>query len=131
MEFDDDPAGPQERPPDAVYERAVEELRRFIEARREEVFFSRQLAVLHERQFFHWITSRAVRHLLDLGEVRGERRDLRTGGTIHLIWHRGFRYYRRLAGRLVGLVEEYADPNIGGCSGAAWRGACSRGVCKA
>ena len=104
MEFDDDFAGPEERPPDAAYERAIEELRRFIEARRDEVFFSRQLEVLHERQFFHWITNRAVRHLLDLGEVRGERRSLRTGGTIHLLWHRSFRYYRRVAERVVRLV---------------------------
>jgi hypothetical protein len=117
MDFDDHLAGPEERPPDATYEQAVEELRRFIEARREQVFFARQLEVLHERQFFHWITNRAVRHLLELGELRGERRDLRTGGTIHLIWHRSFRYYRRFAGRLVGLVEEYADPNIGGALG--------------
>ena len=101
MDFDDHLAGSEERPPDAAYERAVEELRRFIEARREVVFFARQLEVLHERQFFHWITNRAVRHLLDLGEVRGERRDLRTGGTIHLIWHRSFRYYRRLTARVV------------------------------
>ncbi|HEV3076438.1 MAG TPA: hypothetical protein VHB47_18590 [Thermoanaerobaculia bacterium] len=117
MEFDDDFARSEERPPDAAYERAIEELRRFIEARRDEVFFARQLEVLHERQFFHWITNRAVRHLLDLGEVRGERRNLRTGGTIHLLWHRSFRYYRRVAERVVHLVEEYADPNIGGALG--------------
>lgn len=81
------------------------------------MFFSRQLEVLHERQFIHWISNRAVRHLLELGEVRGERRGLRAGGTIHLLWHRSFRYYRRVAARVVALVEEYADPNIGGALG--------------
>ena len=33
------------------------------------------------------------------------------------MWHRSYRYYRRDAARVVGLVEEYADPNIGGAVG--------------
>ena len=40
-----------------------------------------------------------------------------TGGSINLLWHRGYRFYRRSATRLMNLVEEYADPNIGGVIG--------------
>ncbi len=47
----------------------------------------------------------------------GETRTLKTGGTINLLWHRSFRFYRRAATKLVALVDEYADPNIGGVIG--------------
>ncbi len=46
-----------------------------------------------------------------------ETRSLKTGGSINLLWHRGYRFYRRSARRLVTLVDEYADPNIGGVVG--------------
>jgi hypothetical protein len=117
MEFDDYPELKKRRPADPAHDRAVEVLRLFFEKRKGEVFYSRQLEVAHEHQFFHWITNRAVRHLVELGEVQGERRELRTGSSIQLLWHRGFRYYRRAAVRLVQLVEEYSTPNIGGALG--------------
>jgi hypothetical protein len=81
------------------------------------VFFSRQLEVRYEDRYFHWITNRAVRYLRDDGLLLGETRSLRTGGTINLVWHRSYRFYRRAATKLVNLVEEYADPNIGGVIG--------------
>lgn len=98
-------------------EAAVAAIERFFEERPEEVFFSRQIEVAHEGRWFHWVTSRALRRLVELGRIRSERRDLSTGGTINLMWHRGYRYYRREAARLVALVEEYADPNIGAALG--------------
>lgn len=85
----------------------------FFEKSREKVFFSRQVEVIHEDKYFHWITNRAIRELIREGKIREEKRKLRTGGTIHLIWHRNYRYYKRSAEHLVGLVEEYADPRIG------------------
>jgi hypothetical protein len=58
-----------------------------------------------------------LRRLAEEGVVRTERRALRAGGTITLYWQRSFRYYKRTATRLVNLVDEYADPNIGGALG--------------
>jgi hypothetical protein len=55
--------------------------------------------------------------LISSGEIQDERRPLATGGTIHLLWHRGYRYYKRDAARLTQLVEEYANPNIGASLG--------------
>ena len=92
-------------------------LRAFFVEHREEVFFSRQLEIQHEQDYFHWVTNRALRELRDEGFILGETRPLRTGGSINLLWHRGYRFYRRRAARLVSLVEEYADPNIGGVVG--------------
>lgn len=98
-------------------EAAAASLGRFFEDHREAVFFSRQLEVAHEAQWFHWVTSRALRRLIEERVISHERRDLGTGGTIHLMWHRSYRYYRREASRVVALVEEYADPNIGAALG--------------
>lgn len=107
----------QDGPPDLKETDARNELREFFEARREDVFFSRQVEVQHEDRSFHWISNRAIRHLLEEGVLLGERRTLQSGGSVHLLWHRGFRYYRRAASRLVKTVEEYSDPNIGAALG--------------
>ncbi len=107
----------EERAPDPREREAVEELRAFFESHREQVFFSRQLEVQHEGDYFHWITNRALRELRGEGLILGETRPLSTGGSITLLWHRGYRFYRRSAAKLVALVEEYADPNIGGAVG--------------
>ena len=45
---------------DSYRKRAVEKLTSLIESNREEVFYSRQLEVRHEREFFHWITNAAL-----------------------------------------------------------------------
>jgi len=42
---------------------------------------------------------------------------LNAGGTIKLLWHRKFRYYKREATKLVELVNEYSAPNIGAALG--------------
>lgn len=81
------------------------------------MFFSRQLEVQLEGEFFHWVTNRALRELVDGGYVKREVRQLATGGTVTLVWHRSYRYYRREAADVVALVEEYADPNIGAALG--------------
>jgi hypothetical protein len=108
---------PRVNPADPAEQRAYRRLVELFEDRPEEVFFSRQLEVALEGEFFHWITNRALRRLAEEGLVRTERRPLAAGGSITLYWHRAFRYYKRAATRLVALVNEYADPNIGGALG--------------
>jgi len=100
------------RVPDPQQARARAALTAFVEQHPAQVFFSRQLEVLHEDTYFHWVTNRAVRELVEEGVLHHERRPLRTGGTIHLLWHRSYRFYRRSASRVVALVEAYAQPAI-------------------
>jgi hypothetical protein len=106
-----------ERPSDPVQENVKEKLEGLFEERKEEVFFSRQLEVMYEDEFFHWITNRALRELVEEGLVRSETRPLSSGGSIKIISHRSYRYYKRSTTRLVKLVEEYANPNIGAAIG--------------
>jgi hypothetical protein len=49
--------------------------------------------------------------------IRSEWRKLSTGTSVKLIWHKGYRFYKRSAGQLVTLVEEYSEPNIGAALG--------------
>jgi hypothetical protein len=113
----DDYEPEEERAPDQQQVRAVEVLREFFNARREEVFSSRQVEVVHEQEFFHWVTNRAIRDLEKEGVLKSEMRELAFGGSVKVIWHRAYRYPKRDAEKLVGLINEYSAPNIGGALG--------------
>lgn len=116
-EFDDLNDGADEHPPDLREIDASKALRDFFDRNREQVFFSRQLEVRSEQEYFHWIRNRAIRDLEDEGFIRSERRKLSTGTSIKLVWHRSYRFYKRSATRLVHLVEEYSDPIVGAALG--------------
>jgi len=104
---------PEEFPDDEAELEAIDVLGEFFEQNRERVFYSRQLYVLHEDRFFHWVTGRAVRDLVRQGVVKTENRPLAHGGEIHLYWHKSFRYYKRSATSLLALVHEYATSTFG------------------
>src|SRR2546426_5035680 len=102
---------------DPVESDARDSLREFFERNRQRVYFSRQLEVQNEDRYFHWITNRAIRDLEAEGVILSERRNLSAGGTIKLLWHRRFRYYKREATKVVDLVNDYSAPNIGAALG--------------
>lgn len=106
-----------ERPPDSREVAAREVIAGFFHENRERVFFSRQLEVRFEDTWYHWVTNRALRDLVAAKEIRSEVRELASSGPVHLMWHRSHRYFRRDARRVVELVDEYADPNIGAAVG--------------
>lgn len=102
---------------DLVEEDARQFLRGFFERNPQHVYFSRQLEVQNEKTYFHWITNRAIRNLEGEGIILSETRKLNSGGTVKLVWRKGYRYYKREAAGLVQLVNEYSDPNIGAALG--------------
>ena len=116
-DFFEPPKGVEERAPDAREGEARAALEAFFDRHKESVFFSRQLEIRNEGEWYHWITNRALRELAGRGLIRTGIRQLQTGGSIHLMWHKSYRYHRRDATRVVRLVEEYSDPNIGGSLG--------------
>jgi hypothetical protein len=83
----------------------------FFDKNREQVFFATQLAVQNENRFFHWITYRAIEDLIG-SPLKTEMRQMKTGAPIRLLWHRGYRYFKRDAVSLISLVEQYSDPNV-------------------
>jgi hypothetical protein len=109
-EFDNDA---EDAPRNDEYESSARDaLAELFDAQRQRVFFANQLAVQHERQFFHWVTSRAIDDLIGEGVVKTETRQLATGGEIKLLWHKSHRYYKRDAKTVMELVEQYGAPNI-------------------
>lgn len=108
---------PPERPPDPKQADARGELRQFFEGHRDEVFSSRQVEVHFEDRFFHWITNRAIRDLVEEGLLRTESRKLSFGGEVKLVWHRANRFNRRRAKEVVELIDAYSAPSVGGALG--------------
>lgn len=118
MDWDDFDYEPDlEREPDQYEISARERLTEFFDSHRSEVFFANQLAIRHEAEFFHWITYRAIADLLQEGLIVTETRKLASGSDIKLLWHRGHRYFKRDAKRVVELVEEYGSPNMSAAIG--------------
>ena len=77
---------------DSEEEKARARLLAYFEDNPKSVFYSRQLEVLFEREYFHWITNRALRRLVEEGRVHTEARKLSTGSEMKLVWHRSYRF---------------------------------------
>jgi hypothetical protein len=97
------------RPPDLVEATAKMALGKFFEENPESVFTSRQIEIRLERQFFHWITNRALHDIVAEGLVIADEKELETGGKTKLMWPKEYRYYKRSATRVIQLVEEYSS----------------------
>ena len=69
----------EKRPYDPAQGRVKKELEELFRIRPNEVFFSRQLEVKFEKNFFHWITNRAIHELEDEGQIVCEKRTIGTG----------------------------------------------------
>ena len=119
MDSDDfaNEASAPETKPDRYVVSARERLRDFFEKNATRVFFGNQLAVQNEEDFFHWVTHRAIAELIEEEVLKTEFRELAFGGLIKLVWNSSHRYYKRDAKKVVALVEEYGNPNIGGAIG--------------
>jgi hypothetical protein len=102
---------------DTEEERARARLLAYFEDNPDRVFYSRQLEVLFEREYFHWVTNRAVRRLIAEGRVRTEARRLTTGSELKLVWNRKYRFYKRAADEVFRLVDQYTVAATDGALG--------------
>jgi hypothetical protein len=118
-------------PGDRFEEDAYEALEAFFSENRRRVFFSRQLEVQNEGQWFHWITNRALRELVERGVIRAEDRSFADGaGHVRTMWHRTHRYPRRDADRVVQIVERYAHPQVASAVGYHGESMVARGFAR-
>jgi len=102
---------------DSEEEKARSRLLTFFIDNKETVFYSRQLEVLFEDEFFHWVTNRALRRLIEEGHVLRESRQLEIGSSIKLVWYKSFRFYKRAAQEVFELVDEYTSAATDGTLG--------------
>lgn len=102
---------------DSYFREAKEDISSFIVENNEKVFYSRQLEIRFEDKYFHWITNRAINQLIAEKKIKTETVKLHTGNELKLIWNKKFRYYKREAKKVIDLVGEFSDPNIGASLG--------------
>jgi hypothetical protein len=79
------------------------------------VYYQRQLEVLHEKKFFHWVTDRAIRELSEEERIIIDSYPITVGehkDKLKIIALSGNRYYRRPAKKAARIVEEYCNPEI-------------------
>jgi len=101
---------------DPVVDHAKDDLKRFFAAEPESVFYQRQLQVIFEKKYFHWITSHALSELAQEGSISAQSLPLPwtgTGsGTITIYRSNTYRYWKRQADEIVKLVSRFSQPSF-------------------
>jgi hypothetical protein len=82
-----------------------------------EIFYSRQLEVLFEDEYFHWVTNRALRGLIAENAVTMEARKLDIGSEMKLVWNTKYRFNRRAVSEVHALVNAYTSAATDGTLG--------------
>lgn len=70
-------------------------------------FHRKQLEVLFEGRYFHWLTDRVVNELIAEGVLKEERRK-----TAHFVYRSDLRYTKRAIAVREALIRRYSDPAI-------------------
>jgi hypothetical protein len=84
----------------------------FFRANQGKVFYERQLTVMFERSYFHWITVKALLELSSGGSINSETLELVPEVPIRFFWAKKNRYWKRQAARVVNLVRRFSDATV-------------------
>jgi hypothetical protein len=77
-----------------------------------QVFYERQVTVIFERSYFHWITVKALLELSAGGSINSEILELVPGVPIRFFWAKGNRYWKRQAGKVINLVRLFSETTV-------------------
>ena len=77
------------------------------------VFYLRQIEVTFERQFYHWITSRALAELVAERRIQSLKMRVAPSIEVRFYWSNGYRYWRRQANGIGKLVASYSTEEVG------------------
>ena len=102
---------------DSFQQDAYSEIKEFLNLNVLKVYYGRQIEVLFEDKYFHWITNRVLRQLVNERVILVESRNLKWGGSVNLYWHKTNRYFKREASKVVNLIERYSLDKIGSAVG--------------
>lgn len=78
----------------------------------QEVFYGRQIEVLFEDKFFHWITTRALGELKDSGTIVSTEMVLEGATRVRFYWSTRNRYWKRRSQAARKLILEYSAPSF-------------------
>jgi hypothetical protein len=102
----------EELPRDIKIDEAKEEIKKFFNENTERVYYLKQLEVFFEKQFFHWITAKAVNELISERILGVEQVSLQAETSLKFVFNKKFRHHRMLIRRCVEVVRGYASPAI-------------------
>jgi hypothetical protein len=109
-EFEDDEI--VERPRDVKIDEAKSFLMQELFAKNpEQVFYQRQVEVLFERKYFHWITAKALNELAAERRIRAATRS-HPSIRIRFYWSVSNRYWRRRANAIGKLVFRFSESSF-------------------
>lgn len=115
---DHEPENPSEieeiiaQPRDSFLDPAKADLMRLFENEPDSVFYQRQLQVMFERKYFHWITVRALLELVGDGVLAHEVSQLPGTALGIITFYRAVknRYWKRAADEIIKLVSRFSEP---------------------
>lgn len=92
-------------------EAAAKDLNEFFEKNSKKVFYSKQVEVIFEKKYYHWVTNRALR-ALDGTILRVFEKRLKFGGRAKFYFHNSNRYFKRSVDKAAKLIDEYSEANF-------------------
>lgn len=108
--LEDDDESPKAERHDPAVDRAKDALRQmFFGPGKDKVYYQRQLQVLLEKDFFHWVTARALAELSDAGEINTAKEPVGYG-SVRFFWRRPHRFWKREMRALGAMVQAYSQP---------------------
>jgi hypothetical protein len=105
----------EERPRDAKIDAAKKLVLEFL-SNHTGVFYIKQLQVLLEGNFYHWIVGRAVGELIDEDAVGSQKVPLKNGKAVFL-FKRSLRYRQRRIKKAVQVIQKYSLQEVSRGSG--------------
>ncbi len=102
----------EEYSPDRFFAAAQEDIKNLFEENKEKVFYLRQLQVMFEKQYFHWVTNNALYGLLKIKYLKDHRVYKKNGTSTRYYLHRSNRYPMRAINRIEEVINEYSKDNV-------------------
>lgn len=99
-------------PRDDKIDKAKEELTIFFKENYNQIYYSKQLEVLFEKRYFHWITNKAINELIEDGLLRNEEVPLIGNTIVKFVFNKRLRYNRMQIRKSIDVIRKYSDPNI-------------------
>lgn len=99
-------------PRDIKIDEAREKLKQFFKENSQDVFYLKQLEVKFEKQFFHWITAKAINELIKENDIKSEEVPLAKRTIVKFVFNKNYRYYKRAIKKSLSVIKEYSNHEI-------------------
>lgn len=102
----------KEKSADPYVQQAEADILALFDQYPDRVFYYRQLSVLFEHKYFHWVTNMAVHSLVNKRRLATIEIALGEKSRLKFVFRRGLRYYRRIIQKSVDIVRRYSEYDV-------------------